>query len=75
MRCLSSVSGILKVGVRLNKNILTSADEDIEVLGVRLHVRNRLDRASSTSNDCDALVLPLICLIVLGPPSRVNDLN
>ena len=53
----------------------SSSNEYVEMLGVRLHVRDCLNRRSSGANHSDTIVLPLVCLIFLRPSSRVYDLR
>lgn len=52
---------------------LPSPHEDVDVFRMRLHCRHSLNRRCSRANDCNIVVLPLLCLVVTGPPSGVND--
>lgn len=45
------------------------------MLGVRLHGWDGLDATRTGADDGDTVVLPLLLLIVLGPPRRVDDLT
>lgn len=49
------------------------SDEDIDVLGVRLHVRHCLDGRSARTNHRHPIVRPLLLLVVLGPASCMHD--
>jgi hypothetical protein len=44
------------------------------MLGVRLHGWHRLDTTGTTANDGDAIILPLLALIFLGPFSGMDNL-
>ena len=67
------VVGAVVIGYLYKPN--SGPDEYVEMLRVRLHVWDRLDGRRSRANHCDAVVLPLVCLVLLRPLRRVDDLR
>ena len=51
------------------------ADEDVEMFGVGLHGRDGLNGAGAAAYDGDAVVFPLLCLVVFWPASCMDDLS
>lgn len=48
--------------------------KDVEMFGIRLHVRHSLDRGGPRTYDRDPIIFPLLLLIIFGPPRCMNHL-